>query len=260
MTRVKICGIRSEGHALAAVEAGADLIGLVFAPSKRRVTPVEGREIASVVRQYRATLNAAPVEVIETGKLSKDFDLCATNPQVVGVFVNSAPSEVNRIADFCSLDWVQLSGDESWEYCREIIRPVIKAIRIGGQSPEAIRGELSAGEKLLGREKFMALLDSQVEGSYGGTGTTFDWNLAKQVARKFPVIIAGGLDPENVSQAITVVSPWGVDVSSGVETGGVKNVARMTSFIEAVRKADTSKVITRKAKQFISESKVRQVK
>ena len=214
MTRVKICGIRDENHALAAVEAGADFIGLVFAPSKRQVTPTQACEIASAVKK------------------SSD----AT--KVVGVFVNAPASQVNEIADFCALDCVQLSGDESWEYCREVVEPVIKAIRIGQQSPAELYAELSAGGQLLPQQRFIALLDSQVEGKYGGTGESFNWNLAQQVAKRFPVIIAGGLDPKNVSRLIERVRPWGVDVSSGVETGGVKDIAKIKAFIEAVRKAD----------------------
>jgi len=214
MTRVKICGIRDENHALAAVEAGADFIGLVFAPSKRQVTPTQACEIASAVKK------------------SSD----AT--KVVGVFVNAPASQVNEIADFCALDCVQLSGDESWEYCREVVEPVIKAIRIGQQSPAELYAELSAGGKLLPQQRFIALLDSQVEGKYGGTGESFNWNLAQQVAKRFPVIIAGGLDPKNVARLIETVRPWGVDVSSGVETGGIKDIAKIKAFIEAVRKAD----------------------
>ena len=214
MTRVKICGIRDENHALAAVEAGADFIGLVFAPSQRQVTPTQACEIASAVKK------------------SSD----AT--KVVGVFVNAPASQVNEIADFCALDCVQLSGDESWEYCREVVEPVIKAIRIGQQSPAELYAELSAGGQLLPQQRFIALLDSQVEGKYGGTGESFNWNLAQQVAKRFPVIIAGGLDPKNVSRLIERVRPWGVDVSSGVETGGVKDIAKIKAFIEAVRKAD----------------------
>jgi phosphoribosylanthranilate isomerase len=213
-TRVKICGIRDKTHALAAVEAGADFIGLVFAPSKRQVTPTQACEIASAVKK------------------SSD----AT--KVVGVFVNAPASQVNEIADFCALDCVQLSGDESWEYCREVVEPVIKAIRIGQQSPAELYAELSAGGQLLPQQRFIALLDSQVEGKYGGTGESFNWNLAQQVAKRFPVIIAGGLDPENVSRLIERVRPWGVDVSSGVETGGIKDIAKIKAFIEAVRKAD----------------------
>ena len=214
MTRVKICGIRDKNHALAAVEAGADFIGLVFAPSKRQVTPTQACEIASAVKK------------------SSD----AT--KVVGVFVNAPASQVNEIADFCALDCVQLSGDESWEYCREVVEPVIKAIRIDQQSPAELCAELSTGGKLLPSQRFIALLDSQVEGKYGGTGKSFNWNLAQQVAKRFPVIIAGGLDPKNVARLIETVRPWGVDVSSGVETGGVKDIAKIKAFIEAVRKAD----------------------
>jgi phosphoribosylanthranilate isomerase len=220
MTRIKICGIRDKTHALAAVQAGADFIGLVFAPSQRQVSPALAREIASAVKK------------------SSD----AT--KVVGVFVNAPSSRVNELADFCALDWVQLSGDESWEYCREVVRPVIKAIRIDQQSPEELYAELSAGSTLLPAQGFITLLDSRVEGKYGGTGESFNWNLTQKVAKGFPVIIAGGLDPKNVARLIERVAPWGVDVSSGVETGGVKDMAKIEAFIEAVRKADEKKQAT----------------
>jgi phosphoribosylanthranilate isomerase len=214
MTRIKICGIRDKGNALAAVEAGADFIGLVFAPSQRRVTPAKAREIASAVKK------------------SSD----AT--KVVGVFVNAASSQVNELADFCALDWVQLSGDESWEYCRKVVRPIIKAIRIDRQSPEELYAELSSGSRLLPTQGFVTLLDSRVDGKYGGTGKSFNWDLAQEVTKGFPVMIAGGLDPKNVARLIERVAPWGVDVSSGVETGGVKDRSKIRAFIEAVRKAD----------------------
>ena len=258
MTRVKICGIRKKAHAVAAAEAGADFIGLVFAPSKRQVTPAEATEIANAVKKRGDTTRPSP----DKGMGGEGHP---SSPQVVGVFVNAPPSEVNEIADLCVLDWVQLSGDESWEYCIEIVKPVIKAIRIGQQSFEEIHAELAAGSKFLqmhlrampsngqeegpnnssilwqSRKRFITLLDSQVEGEYGGTGLTFEWNLAQQVAKRFPVIIAGGLDPGNVAQAIELAAPWGVDVSSGVEEGGVKDTAKIRAFIEAVRRADASK-------------------
>ncbi|MCJ7576369.1 MAG: phosphoribosylanthranilate isomerase [Dehalococcoidia bacterium] len=214
MTRIKICGIRDKTHALAAVQAGADFIGLVFAPSQRQVSPALAREIASAVKK------------------SSD----AT--KVVGVFVNAPSSQVNELADFCALDWVQLSGDESWEYCRKVVRPVIKAIRIDRQSPEELNADLSSGSRLLPAQGFITLLDSRVEGKYGGTGESFNWNLVQKVAKGFPVIIAGGLDPKNVTRLIKRVAPWGVDVSSGVETGGVKDTSKIEAFIGAVRKAD----------------------
>ena len=214
MTHIKICGIRDKNHALAAVEAGADFIGLVFAPSKRQVNPAKACEIASAVKKSSDTA------------------------KVVGVFVNAPSSQVNELADFCALDWIQLSGDETWEYCRDVVRPVIKAIRVGRQSPEELHAELSTGGKLLTQQGFIALLDSRVEGKYGGTGESFDWTSAQQVAKGFPVIIAGGLDPNNVARLIETVAPWGVDVSSGVETGGVKDTSKIKAFIEAVRKAN----------------------
>jgi len=211
MTRIKICGIRDKSHALAAVEAGADFIGLVFAPSQRQVSPAQACEIVSAIKK------------------SSD----AT--KVVGVFVNAPSSQVNEFADFCALDCVQLSGDESWEYCREIVDPVIKAIRIGQQSPEELCAELSAGGKLLSSQRFITLLDSQVEGKYGGTGESFNWNLAQQVAERFPVIIAGGLNSKNVTRLIETVRPWGVDVSTGVESNGLKDASKIRAFVKAVR-------------------------
>jgi phosphoribosylanthranilate isomerase len=220
MTRIKICGITDKGHALAAVEAGAHFVGLVFAPGKRQVIPTKAYEIASTVKK------------------------CTDATKVVGVFVNAPAFQVNEIADFSGLDVVQLSGNESWEYCREIVIPVIKAIRIGQQSPDELCTELSAASALLTGRKFMTLLDSQAEGQYGGTGESFDWNLAQEVARSFPVIIAGGLDANNVVELIEKVAPWGVDVSSGVETRGVKDIAKIRAFIEAVRKTDEKRQAT----------------
>ena len=218
MTWVKICGIRDKAHALAAIEAGSNFIGLVFAPSQRQVTPAQAGEIVSAVKK------------------------CSEATVVVGVFVNMPASEVNRTAHSCNLDWVQLSGDESWEYCRQITKPLIKAIRIKpGQRPEQICKDLATGVRVLSSQRCVYLLDSQVKGKYGGTGMTFDWSLARQAAEQFPVIIAGGLTPENVAQAIEMVVPWGVDVASGVETGGVKDIAKIRAFIEAVRRADDNK-------------------
>jgi phosphoribosylanthranilate isomerase len=217
MTRIKICGIRDKTHALAAVEAGADFIGLVFASSKRQISPAQAREIANAVKK------------------------CSAATKVVGVFVGAPVFQINEIADFCGLDAVQLSGNESWEDCGKIVNPVIKAIRVGRQSADDICAELSAASRLLARRRFVALLDSEVEGKYGGTGESFNWDLAQEVAKKFPVIIAGGLDPQNVAILIERVAPWGVDVSSGVETAGEKDIAKIKAFVEAVRKADAKK-------------------
>ena len=220
MTRVKVCGIIDKASALAAVEAGADFIGLVFAPSKRQISPARAREIADAVKKS------------------------STVTKLVGVFVNAPVFQVNEIADFCALDVIQLSGNESWEDCRKIASPVVKAVRVGRESSQGICAELSAASRLLAGRRFVTLLDSKVEGKYGGTGETFAWDLAREVAKKFTVIVAGGLDPKNVASLIRRVAPWGVDVSSGVETGGVKDIAKIKAFIESVRKANEERQAT----------------
>ena len=215
MTKVKICGITNTEHALAAAQAGADFIGLVFAPSKRQVSPEVAQEITLALRRL------------------------SPYPLIVGVFVNMPAQEVNQLATSCKLDWVQLSGDESWEYCKELDKPIVKAVHVPrSKSAKEILDHLSLGYKILGSDGFTCLLDSQVGESYGGTGQTFDWTLARQVSQRFQIIIAGGLTSENVAQAVKTVNPWGVDVSSGVETAGSKDMARIKAFILAARRAD----------------------
>ncbi len=215
MTCIKICGIKDEGHALAAASAGADFIGLVFAPSPRRINLETAQKIASAVKQ-----SGCPTES-------------------VGIFVNLSVSTVNMVANTCNLDRVQLSGDESWEYCKEINRPLIKAVRLKrDQSAEEICAHLAEGARAMSGQKHSFLLDQNVKGIYGGTGTRLDWKLAAHIAREYPVILAGGLTPENIPHALKMVAPWGVDVSSGVEVAGVKHVARIKAFIDAVRRFD----------------------
>jgi phosphoribosylanthranilate isomerase len=209
LTRVKICGISDVSHAQAAIEAGADLIGVVFAPSPRQLTPERAREIATAVKKRLP---------------------------VVGVFVNMPAATVNSTAASCGLDWVQLSGDESWDYCQKIEKPLIKAVHV---SPSLSEGELLAqleeGQQL--DRPPVYLLDTQVENKYGGTGKAFAWEIAAGAVAKYPVIIAGGLTPENVGQVVTRLKPWGVDVSSGVESGGIKDVTKIKAFVRAVRSA-----------------------
>jgi phosphoribosylanthranilate isomerase len=157
----------------------------------------------------------------------------------VGVFVNVHAGTVNRVAEICGLDRVQLSGDEPWEYCRDIERPIIKAMRVGRNNPAVqVMKDIDYGMRILKGREIAILLDTSLPDRYGGTGETFDWEAARPIARQFPVIIAGGLSPVNVSQAINTLIPWGVDVSSGVETRGVKDLNKIKKFIEAVRKTD----------------------
>ena len=214
MTKVKIDGFSEEEHILAAGEAGADFVGLVFAPSKRQVTP---EKAASLVRAVR--------------ELDKP-------PAVVGVFVNTPASEVNRIADECDLDLVQLSGDEDWQYCLEIEKQVIKVIHISdSDSVDSVVATIEEGFGTLQGRDVIYLLDTQAVGAYGGTGKTFDWEMAKKAAEKFRVMVAGGLTPGNVGQLIRQVNPWGVDVSSGVETNGVKDNEKIRVFIKNAKEA-----------------------
>ena len=215
MTRIKICGIKNEEQAIAAAKAGTDFIGLVFAPSPRQVTPDTAEKIVAVLKKSKAATEA------------------------VGVFVNTPAGEVKRIADACRLDWVQLSGDESWTYCRELDRPIFKVIRISRNNPPGQVGkDLDYGAKLLNGQKHIFLLDANAGEKYGGTGQAFDWDLARPIARQFPVIVAGGLTPANVARAIKTISPWGVDVSTGVETRGIKDMEKIRKFVGAVRRTD----------------------
>jgi phosphoribosylanthranilate isomerase len=213
VTRVKICGITGVAYARAAAESGADLIGVVLAPSPRQVTHEKAREIAAAVKEH--------------------------NLPSVGVFVNMPVATVNAAASDCGLDWVQLSGDESWQYCQQIEKPLIKAIHISKKLGEKeLLAQLEEGERALGSRAPIYLLDTFVEQKYGGTGQAFAWETAKRAVKRFPVIIAGGLHLGNVAEVVASLRPWGVDVSSGVESRGVKDVAKIKAFVQAVRSAD----------------------
>lgn len=215
MTKIKICGIKTEEQAIAAAEAGADFIGLVFAQSRRQITAAQAEKIVTALKK-----NGAKTETI-------------------GVFVNARAGTVNRVVEKCQLDRVQLSGDEPWEYCRKIKKPIVKVMRVSrNKRSEQVYKDLEYGTKLLKDHRLTFLLDSNARERYGGTGMTFDWKLAVPIARKFPVIIAGGLNPDNVAKAVKLISPWGVDVSTGVETRGIKDIDKIKKFIEAVKEAD----------------------
>jgi phosphoribosylanthranilate isomerase len=212
VTRVKICGLTDVDCALATAGAGADFIGLVFAPSRRQVSPEQAAKITDAVLKL------------------------PQRPLIAGVFVNLPADEVNRVAAECRLDYVQISGDESWQYCDDIQKSIIKVIHISaGRSEQNILAEIEAGYNRFGEDRLICLLDSHFGRQYGGSGQAFDWQLAESITSRFPVIIAGGLDADNVGRLIDRINPWGVDVSSGVETGGAKDINRIKAFIDTVR-------------------------
>ena len=202
MTKIKICGITNLEDALAAAEYGADAVGFIFyAGSRRFIDPESVSEITKKLPPF----------------LKK-----------IGVFVNEEPERVIDITDIAGLDIVQLHGDETPHYCRDLNFPHIKSFRVKDSlDPDEIR-------------KFdtpFVLFDTYSEKEYGGTGSAFNWNLLKdkQLDDKY-VIISGGLDPGNVSEGIKKTMPYAVDVSSGVELSpGKKDKEKIKNFIEAVR-------------------------
>jgi phosphoribosylanthranilate isomerase len=214
MTVVKICGLRTIEHALAALEAGADLLGFIFAPARRQVSPAEVAAIGAAVR-------AAPG---------------GDRVGLVGVFVNEAPERMAATTAECGLDAIQLSGDEDEQVLCELPPArIIKAVRLAGAGAE--QGWLRTQVPRL-------LVDAHVPGAYGGAGIVADWARAAELACRRPIILAGGLTPANVAAAINQVRPWGVDVSTGVEIDGVKDSARILAFVAAVRAADRKRLET----------------
>ncbi|MNE11067.1 N-(5'-phosphoribosyl)anthranilate isomerase [compost metagenome] len=205
--RSKICGITRIEDALAAVEAGADALGLVFyAKSPRAVT----------VQQARAIIAALPPFVT-----------------TVGLFVNASRCELGEILDAVPLDLLQFHGDETLADCEGWHRPYIKALRVKA-------GDDIAAACLAYPSASGILLDTYVEGVPGGTGEAFDWSLIPQGLSK-PIILAGGLTPDNVAGAIARVQPYAVDVSGGVEQGkGIKDHAKIRAFVQAVRSSASS--------------------
>lgn len=203
MVRIKICGITDGDDALHAIDCGADALGFVFYDRSPR---------AITRNKARAIIAQLPPLVT-----------------VVGLFVNADPHTVREIADDCGLDLIQYHGDESPEMVRVAPRRAIRALRV---RENEIFDEI---------DRYPAsglLLDAWVSGSFGGTGVLCNWEIAAAIAKKRPVILAGGLTPENVATAIQAVRPYGVDVSSGVEaTPGHKDRKKVAAFIKAAQLA-----------------------
>ena len=209
MTIVKICGIKTRPDALAAIEAGADYLGFNFYPkSVRFIEKSACAEITSVLKREHPQI------------------------KLVGVFVNSPVEEIKDILQTCHLDLAHLHGDETPEIFAQL-------------APHAFRAFRGIPESNAGYERDEAptmLIDAAVKGVYGGSGVTADWTAAAELAKKYPLLLAGGLTPENVADAVRQVRPWGVDVASGVESApGEKDAGKMVQFVKEIRKAVNGK-------------------
>ncbi len=203
MTKIKICGIKTLKDALAAIAAGADYLGFNFYPkSVRFISKSASAEITSVLNREHPQI------------------------KLVGVFVNSSVDEIKDILQTCQLDLAQLHGDETPEIFAQLTSHAFRAFR---GIPES-----NAGYER--NEAPAMLIDAAVKGVYGGSGVTADWTAAAELAKKYPLLLAGGLTPENVADAVRQVQPWGVDVASGVESApGEKDAEKMARFVKAVK-------------------------
>lgn len=201
MTKVKICGLMQEEHVQAAVLAGVDAVGFMFAPSKRRITLERAQELAKLV----------PEGVLK-----------------IGVFVDATEDEIRQAFEQVPLDYVQYHGDESPAFIESLGYPSIKALSV--RSKEDV-------ERAASYPVDYFLFDAPGTDFKGGSGHTFDWRLMDACGiAKERIILAGGLNEDNVGEAIAMVNPMMVDVSSGVEVDGVKNTARIQAFLQAAKK------------------------
>ena len=205
-TRIKICGITNHEDAANAVASGADALGFNFVKgSVRYVSVGKAAEICAEVPAFVAT---------------------------VGLFVNEPLANVNRIIERLKLVLAQFHGDETLEYCESLKHPYVKALRATNRAQIEVEAQLFKSSQAI-------LVDTASGGYFGGTGKTFDWSMVPDLG--VPLVLAGGLDAANVGAAIAATHPYAVDVSGGVEVAkGVKDVAKMKKFVEAVQFADRS--------------------
>ena len=205
MIQIKICGLREPEHVETAIDAGADYVGVIlYSQARRYLDPHVARELfLSVTRRHVG---------------------------VVGIFVNESADHINRIADLIGLDIVQLGGDEPIELAAQVERQVARTVHVGGDTTIANVFSRIANADFIH-------LDARKVGSYGGTGTTFDWKFAARTRSLGQIWLAGGLNPDNVEEAIRIAGPPLVDVSSGGETDGRKDSTKIRSFVAAARRA-----------------------
>lgn len=210
---VKICGLRDAPNAQVAVDAGADALGFILAPARRQVS------------------------IEDVGRIGSSLDRSTNHPAMVGVTVNATPQAIDDAVQVGGVEAIQLSGDETPDVLDWIDVPVFKVLRFAeGTSFEDATREVDAWYAAA-KPAARIIVEGHAPGSYGGTGTRADLALVEKVALRYPIVLAGGLDPDNVVAAIAEVRPWGVDVSSGVETDGEKDPAKIVAFIERARAA-----------------------
>ncbi|MEA2165333.1 MAG: phosphoribosylanthranilate isomerase [Thermoanaerobaculia bacterium] len=204
MTKIKICGITNEEDAIFSAECGADFLGFIFVPdSPRFIEPEKAGQIVARLREVGSAVKA------------------------VGVFRDASPDYIREIRNVAALDLVQLHGSESDDDIREIGIPAIKTLHVGAALPETHLAPTAA----------YLLFDTHDERRAGGTGRRFDWALLAAYDRSKPFFLSGGLDPENVVAAISLVRPDGIDIASGVEfSPGVKDHAKVARLFERVRR------------------------
>lgn len=212
-TRIKICGLTREEDVLAAADAGADAVGMVFYPSsKRAVSPERAARLRESVPPFVS---------------------------VVALFVNASRQEVDAVLDQVRPDWLQFHGDETPADCRAYGKPYLRAFRVGAPGMDTAEG---LAQTCAGYGDAIGWLFDSFSAGYGGSGQSFDHALLDGLAsrRRRALVLSGGLNAENVGQSILRTRPWAVDVSSGVEAApGIKSAERITAFVQAVRDADT---------------------
>ncbi len=243
MTRVKICGVSDLKTAEVATEAGADFVGMVFAPSPRQVTLERAKKISEEIHKWRGSgerIRLQPPPKNISGSKEKltfwknliDENIEQFRPLLVGVFADQPVEFVNSIAQAVGLDLVQLSGYEKGNYCTKLEIPALEVVHVFPKTTAQDIVQHISSNKASG-----LLLDTATRELKGGTGKVFDWKVAMEVNMRVPFMLAGGLTEKNVAQAITIVTPWAVDVSSGVEKDGKKDHQKIKEFIRTAKGA-----------------------
>lgn len=208
-TRIKFCGCTGVRDVMLAVETGADAVGMIFAPSPRRIAESAAKEIADHLPPF-----VTPV----------------------GVFVNPSHDEIARARALFPDLVVQLHGDETASFVSSIDGKVVKAIHVAPDASDGQAIERAANE----HPRAILLFDTRADGARGGTGQVFPWRLIAPIARQRHVIVSGGLNPENVAACVRTVRPFGVDVRSGIESDARKDALKMRAFVKAVKETDAA--------------------